>query len=63
MSRGGYLLDTSALSRLAPGRAVSIGTPPQPVVDGRLVDETQLRRALTLMDSLLEEIAMVQGRK
>ena len=53
----------STLSRIAPGREVSIGNTQKTVVDGRLVDETQLRRALTLMDSLLEEIAMVQGRK
>ena len=53
----------STLSRIAPGREVSIGNTQKTVVDGRLADEAQLRRALTLIDSLLAEIAMVQGRK
>lgn len=53
----------STLSRIAPGREVSIGNTQKTVVDGRLVDEAQIRRALTLIDALLAEIAMVQGRK
>ena len=39
----------SCLSRIAPGREVSIGN-------------TQLRRAMTLFDSLLAEIALIKGR-
>ena len=53
----------SCLSRIAPGREVSIGNTQKTVVEGKLVDETQLRRAMTLFDSLLAEIAMVQGRR
>lgn len=53
----------STLSRIAPGREVSIGNTQKTVVDGKLVDETQIRRALTLIDALLAEISMVQGRK
>ena len=52
----------STLSRIAPGREVSIGNTQKTVVDGKLVDETQIRRALTLIDALLPEISMVQGR-
>lgn len=52
----------STLSRIAPGREVSIGNTQKTVVDGKLVDETQIRRALTLIDALLAEISMVQGR-
>jgi chromate reductase len=52
----------STLSRIAPGREVSIGNTQKTVVDGRLVDEAQIRRAMTLMESLLAEISMVQGR-
>ena len=37
----------STLSRIAPGREVSIGNTQKTVVDGKLVDETQIRRALT----------------
>ena len=53
----------SCLSRIAPGREVSIGNTQKTVVEGKLVDETQLRRAMTLFDALLAEIAMVQGRR
>ena len=52
----------SCLSRIAPGREVSIGNTQKTIVDGRLVDETQLRRAMTLFDSLLAEIALIKGR-
>jgi chromate reductase len=52
----------SCLSRIAPGREVSIGGTAKSVVDGRLVDETQVRRAMTLVESMLDEICLVQGR-
>jgi len=32
------------------------------VVDGKLVDEVQFRRAMTLVESLLDEVCLVQGR-
>ena len=52
----------SCLSRIAPGREVSIGGTAKSVVDGRLVDETQIRRAMTLVEAMLDEICLVQGR-
>ena len=52
----------SCLSRIAPGREVSIGGTQKGVVDGKLVDETQIRRAMTLIDAMLDEICLVQGR-
>ena len=52
----------STLSRIAPGREVSIGGTRQAIVDGRLVDEALMKRILTLVDSLLFEICLVQGR-
>lgn len=52
----------STLSRIALGREVTIGGTGKSVVDGRLVDEVLLKRILTLVDSLLHEICLVQGR-
>lgn len=52
----------STISRIAPGREVSIGGTGKSVVNGRLVDEAVLKRMLTLMESLLNEICLVQGR-
>ena len=52
----------SCLSRIAPGREVSIGGTQKSVVNGELVDETQIRRAMTLIDAMLDEICLVQGR-
>ena len=52
----------SCLSRIAPGREVSIGGTQKSVVDGELVDETQIRRAMTLIDAMLDEVCLVQGR-
>ncbi len=52
----------SCLARIALGREVSIGGTQKCVVDGRLVDETQIRRAMTLVDAMLDEICLVQGR-
>jgi hypothetical protein len=52
----------SCLSRIAPGREVSIGGTHKSVVDGKLVDEVQIRRAMTLVESLLDEVCLVQGR-
>ncbi len=53
----------STLSRVAPGREVTIGGTGKAVVDGRLVDEALLKRILALLDSLLNEICLVQGRE
>ena len=52
----------STLSRIALGREVSIGGTGKSVVDGRLVDAALLKRILTLVDALLHEICLVQGR-
>ncbi len=52
----------STLSRIAPGREVSIGNTQKTVVDGQLVDETQIRRALTLIDAMLDEVCLVRGQ-
>jgi hypothetical protein len=51
------------LSRIAPGREVSIGNTQKTVLEGRLVDDTQIRRAMTLIDALVDEICLVQGRQ
>jgi chromate reductase len=51
----------SCLSRIAPGREVSIGGTQKSVVDGKLVDDTQIRRAMTLIDAMLDEVCLVQG--
>ena len=52
----------SCLSRIAPGREVSIGNTQKTVVDGKLIDATQVRRATTLIDSMLDEIRLVRMR-
>jgi chromate reductase len=52
----------STLSRIAPGREVSIGGTAKSVRDGRLIDETLIRRSLALIESLLDEIRLIQGR-
>ncbi len=52
----------STLSRIAPGREVSIGGTGKAVVEGKLVDEAVLKRILALIESLLHEICLVQGR-
>ena len=52
----------SCLSRIAPGREVSIGGTQKGVVDGKLVDEAQIRRAMTLIDAMLDEVCLAQGR-
>jgi chromate reductase len=52
----------SCLSRLAPGREVAIGGTAKTVRDGRLVDETLLRRSRALIDSLLDEVRLVRER-
>ena len=52
----------STLSRIAPGREVSIGGTAKSVREGRLIDETLIRRSLALIESLLDEIRLVQGR-
>ena len=53
----------STVSRIAPGREVAIGGTGKSVVDGRLMDEAVLKRILTLVDALVGEICLVQGRK
>ena len=53
----------STLSRVAPGREVSIGGTAKSVRDGKLIDETLIRRSLALIDSLLDEICLIQGRQ
>lgn len=53
----------STLSRISLGREVTIGATGRTVVDGRLVDEALMKRILTLVDSLLHEICLAQGRK
>ena len=50
----------STLSRIAPGREVAFGSTARTIVDGRLVDEGQLRRAWALIDSLLDEIRLTR---
>ncbi len=52
----------STVSRIAPGREVSIGGTGKAVVDGKLVDDNVMKRILTLIDSLLREIRLAQGR-
>lgn len=52
----------SCLCRIAPGREVSIGSTARTVRDGRLIDETLQRRSVALIDSLLDEICLAQGR-
>jgi chromate reductase len=51
----------STLSRIAPGREVSIGGTGKAVVAGRLVDEGVMKRILTLLESLLDEICLARG--
>jgi chromate reductase len=51
----------STLSRVAPGREVSFGGTGKSIVDGRLADEGQLKRAFALIDSLLDEIGRVRA--
>ncbi len=51
----------STLSRVAPGREVSFGNTARTVVDGKLVDAALLKRAWTLIESLLAEIRLIQG--
>jgi chromate reductase len=52
----------STLSRIAPGREVSIGGTAKTVREGRLIDETLIRRSLALIEALLDEICLIQGR-
>jgi chromate reductase len=52
----------SCLSRIAPGREVSIGGTAKTVREGRLVDETLLRRSRALIDSLIDEIRLIRSR-
>jgi len=49
-------------SRLPPGRQVVIGNAKQKIREGRLTDEPTRLFALNAIDSLLEEICMVQRR-
>lgn len=53
----------SCLSRLAPGREVAIGGTAKTVRDGRLVDETLLRRSRALIESLVDEIRLMRSRR
>ena len=52
----------STLSRLALGREVSFGGTAKSIVDGKLVDEAQLKRAWALIESLLEEIELMRAK-
>jgi chromate reductase len=52
----------STLSRIAPGREVSFGSTGKNIIDGKLVDAALLKRAAALIESLLDEICLVQGR-
>ncbi len=52
----------STLSRLALGREVSFGGTAKSIVDGKLVDEAQLKRAWALIESLLVEIELMRAK-
>lgn len=56
-----HKLFLSTLSRIAPGREVSIGSTARTVVDGAIADEALKKRVLALIDSLLREIVLVRG--
>jgi chromate reductase, NAD(P)H dehydrogenase (quinone) len=57
-----HAMFSSCFARVAPGRQVCVGNTGKTIVDGKLVDEALLRRAMALVDSLLDEICLSRGQ-